>query len=42
MTGEFSLRAIAFPSKTVLIQYTLENKDEFCELPIIPLKVIML
>ncbi|KTD42224.1 hypothetical protein [Legionella parisiensis] len=31
MTGEFTLHTISLPSKTVIIQYTLENKVAYCE-----------
>lgn len=31
MTGEFTLHTLSLPSKTVKIQYSLENKVAFCE-----------
>ncbi len=31
MKGEFALHTISLPSKTVIIQYTLENKVAYCE-----------
>lgn len=31
MSGEFTLHTISLPTKTVTIQYTLENKLGFCE-----------
>ncbi|MBA3535410.1 MAG: hypothetical protein H0T84_02190 [Tatlockia sp.] len=31
MAGEFVLQTVSLPSKTVKIQYILENRDTFCE-----------
>lgn len=31
MNGEFTLRTLSLPSKTVKVRYSLENKTAFCE-----------